>query len=213
MNHFVKQLAVIMARGESRRMGQSKGLCRLGNQDDPFVLQIAKTYSQCGLPVLLIVRPEDEADYSKVLAGVSVEILAAPGGGDTAQTMSLALDWARARGLAPHWFWAHPVDMPLVSEKTINDLWTAASAAPANAWRPAYEGTPGHPVLMPGNLLSRLLEKDPAGKSMSEIWKAAVARALVSPMQLLKVDDDGVITDYDTPDQLKTAAEKKEPGS
>jgi len=139
-----------------------------------------------------------------------VAIQTAEGGGDTAQTLKLALDWTISQGVSPQWFWAHPVDLPLVHSQTIADLSTAALENPLAAWRPICNEIPGHPVLIPEVLLARVLDTCDAGASMSKAWKTATSKAMVTPMRLLPVDDPGVITDFDTPDQLNSVPEPKE---
>ncbi len=213
MNPVSKQLAVIMARGASQRMGQPKGLCRLPDQDDCFLTQVVRLYRGLEIPVLLVLRPEDEAAYSEIVRHEDVEILAAAGGGDTAQTMKLALEWAQAKGLTPDIYWAHPVDMPLVSAQSISLLLATAAKNDMAAWRPEFHQQPGHPVLFPGPLLALVLTDENIETSMSRIWKKAMAQSLVLPINLLKVADPGVIADFDTPDQLRLTSEKKAPES
>lgn len=213
MNSAANQLAVIMARGESLRMGKPKGLCRLPDQDESFLSSVVGLYKHFEMPTLLVVRPEDEAVYKEIISQEKVDTLTAAGGGDTAQTMKFALDWAHAKGLNPEIFWAHPVDMPLVQPQTITSLMEAAGQGRIAAWRPVCQNNPGHPVLIPAALLSVVLDASSLGVSMAQAWKAATAQGKVSPIKLLKVDDSGVITDFDTPGQLHSAQEKKAPES
>lgn len=204
------QLAVVMARGASTRMGKPKGLCRINEQGDAFVTRVARLYNEAGIPVLLIVRPEDFAEYEKAPTGPMTELFAAPGGGDTALTMKLAMDWVSSRGFSPELYWAHPVDLPLVQPQTITALGEAAANDGDSAWRPFYGNTPGHPVLIPAQLLANLLKADPADATMSGIWKKAMARGIVKAMRPLAVDDPGTTMDFDTPEHLQSMNEPKD---
>ncbi len=213
MTTVLNHLAVIMARGESQRMGQPKGLCRLHPEDECFLIKVVRLYNQFGIPILLVVRPEDEADYLEVLSGEKVDVLVARGGGETALTMKLAVDLARDQGLNPKVFWAHPVDMPQILPQTLEELMEAAAKGSLKAWRPLHDNNPGHPVLIPASLLSKVLSAESLNVSMSRAWKNASAKDSVPSIKMLMVADSGVITDFDTPDQLHAAPEKKAPES
>ncbi len=213
MSLLKQHLVVIMARGESRRMGAPKGLCRLSSGDLPFVAQVSRLYLDLGFPVLLVVRPEDESSYRECLAGIEVEILSAPGGGDTAQTMRLALDWATSRKLCEVCFWAHPVDLPLVRPHTISQLLAAFNQEDSKAMRPWFDATPGHPVLFPGRVLAQVLAVGCAPLTMAATWEIAVSQGVARPVIKIPTDDPGIVDDFDRPEQLPSYRKKKEPGS
>ncbi len=211
MNRKRNHLAVIMARGSSRRMGVPKGLCSLPSGGLPFVARISRLYLDLGFPVLLLVRHEDELSYRECLAEFPVEILSVPGGGDTAQTMGLALDWARDRKLGDVCFWAHPVDLPLVRSQTIGQLLAAYEQNDGNALRPWFEDTPGHPVLFPGGALARVLAGNTASLTMNAAWNSAVLKAMAPPVGKYATEDKGTVTDFDRPENLSGFRPKKEP--
>ncbi len=213
MKEASRHLAVIMARGSSTRMGMPKGLCRLQGQDDVLAVQVARLYSGIGMDVLLIVRKQDAAVYRELMVGQSVHILEAPGGGDTALTMKIALRWAALNDQHPEYFWAHPVDLPLVRPQTIVQLLEASATDSHSAWRPYYGDKPGHPVLLPAHLLKLAVVADPLDKSMSSVWKEAIAQGITGPIRKVSAEDPGTVTDFDTPEQLNFFTEPKEPES
>ena len=210
MSLLKQHLVVIMARGDSRRMGVPKGLCRLGPNALPFVAQLNRLYVDLGFPVLLVVRQEDELSYRDCLEDFPVEILSAPGGAGTAQTMRLALDWAANRKLEEVCFWAHPVDLPLVRPHTIRQLLAAFEKDTSNALRPWHEGIPGHPVLFPGLTLARVLAADNASLTMAAAWEIAVSQAVARPVLNIETDDQGIIADFDNPEQLSSFRQTKD---
>ncbi len=205
----INQLVVIMARGDSRRMGRPKGLCRLDQTGAPLITRVHRLYSDMGIPILLVTRSADQEAYDAIVKNDSIKILSAPGGGDTALTMKLALDWSKVHGINPDYFWAHPVDLPLVRPQTINALLAAASPEPLTAWRPVCNHIPGHPVLVPGVLLPRILEAESADAAMSQVLKEAETQGIISPLQWLEVDDTGIFTDFDSPAQLQSKQKPK----
>lgn len=201
MSSFPGHWAVIMARGDSRRMGFPKGLARLNDRGPNLVTRILCLYQGLGIKTLLVVRAEDEAAY-RAQTPVKPDLwCAGPGGRDTAATMKLALE--TCQDLPVQWFWAHPVDLPLVNPETLNHLVEASEAA-AGPIRPWCQGRPGHPVLFPAGPLQAALSLGENGHSMSELWSQAQLKALVPAMDRLDVADTAVVTDFDRPDQLDT---------
>jgi len=210
MSLLKQHLVVIMARGDSRRMGVPKGLCRLGPDALPFVAQLSGLYADLGFPVLVVVRQEDELSYRDCLEDFQVETLSAPGGAGTAQTMRLALDWAASRKLEEVCFWAHPVDLPLVRPHTIRQLLAAFEKDTSNALRPWHHGIPGHPVLFPGPTLARVLAGDCASLTMAAAWEMAISKAVALPVQNFETDDQGIVADFDHPEQLSSFRQTKD---
>jgi CTP:molybdopterin cytidylyltransferase MocA len=203
-------LAVIMARGESLRMGRPKGLCRLVGEKEPFVVGIFRQYQSLGIPVLLVLNSEHESAYRQCLEADEIFFHPAPGGDDTAQTMAIALAWAEKNMEDCACLWAHPVDLPLVQRETLSALWSTFDKAPDLGLRPYHQDNPGHPVLLPAVLLARVLGQDHHSGTMAQVWRSAIARGTAGPIRALKVNDPGVINDFDHPDQLGPDPETKE---
>lgn len=202
MSSFPGHMAVIMARGDSRRMGFPKGLARLNEQGPNLVTRILTLYEGLGIKTLLVVRAEDEAAYRAENTVKPHLWCAAPGGQDTAATMKLALEICKDKPV--DWFWAHPVDLPLVCPETLEHLVVAGETS-GRPIRPWCEGRPGHPVLFPVGALQVALGQGVTRDSMIELWQKAQLKALVPAMERLDVEDPGVVTDFDRPDQLNTA--------
>lgn len=197
-----KHLAVIMARGDSKRMGQPKGLCRLPGQDRAFLARVARLYHDLGIPALVVINRLERQAYQELVARLPVAALWEEGGGDTAQTLNLAWRWATGQGQRPGFIWAHPVDLPLVLPATLKVLRRMAQQEPGVAWRPRYGSHPGHPVVIPGPLMKKLAALEAGDHSMAELWALARAQGLADPIKTHPVDDPAVVQDFDTPDDL-----------
>ncbi len=195
-------LAVIMARGESSRMGQPKGLCRLPGASCTFVESIARLYQELKIPVLLVLQAEHLGSYQECLSGYDVEFHTASGGGDTAQTLAEALSWAEEKSSSASCFWAHPVDLPLVRVMTLQKLYMAYENQPEKALRPWSGDLPGHPVLLPKSHLKRVLGNQKPAGTMAQSWAEAGKKGIVEPYRPLAVDDPGVVKDFDHPSQI-----------
>lgn len=196
---------LIMARGDSRRMGQPKGMVRLPGESRTFGEMIASLYKEAGWPVTIIIKPEDETAYSPLLELVpQLDCIHETGGRDTAQTVLAA--WGKISERPTH-LWVHPVDMPMIGWHTIAMLLAESRKHPAAILRPVHEKKPGHPVIMPATCLDVLEELHqglpwPPGPVRSMV-KDAVARNLVPPMREVPVGDAAVTRDFDSISDLE----------
>jgi molybdenum cofactor cytidylyltransferase len=93
-----------------------------------------------------------------------------------------------------------PADLPLVQPATLQAV-AAALGPSAQAAQPHYRGQRGHPVGFAASAFAQL-----AGLSGNQ-GAAPVLRALRAARQVadIEVDDIGVVTDIDTPDELARA--------
>ena len=87
-------------------------------------------------------------------------------------------------------------DHPLVRAATIRALYVAHAARPDAILAPAFHGRRGHPVLFPREALGGIA----AGLTLREArdcWHGGVRQ--------VEVDDEGVVTDVDTPEEYERA--------
>jgi len=195
-------------------MGVPKGLLRLSFTGPAFVRIIADLYLTAGLGVDVVAREETAEVYRRELpADEDLRILSAQEGGDTALTLLIAWRSCLAAGIPCSHFWAHPVDLPLVTAGTISMLMDHSLQAPGRIIRPMRQGTPGHPVILPGDVLMIL--------DSQERWQDGPLRNFLSqdgggsllPRQVTaEVEDPGIVRDFDRPDDLlpdRSSAEKR----
>lgn len=98
--------------------------------------------------------------------------------------------------LQSDWAFVLPADMPLVPAAVFGMLRDAVThAAPARAFRPVYDGKPGHPVLLPPAVLKRVRALPP-----DATMRAALEGV---PMVALPSQDPGVTIDLDTIEQYR----------
>jgi len=193
--------AVIMARGLSARMGVPKGLLRLSPTGPAFVRIIADLYRNAGLPVDVVTRAETAEDYRSELAdGDDIRILPADAGGDTALTLLYAWRSCLAAGLPCSHFWAHPVDLPLVSAVTVERMMDHSQGNPDRIIRPVRQGTPGHPVILPLYILDVLDRQEPwQGGPLRDFLSYGGEQGLFPGPVTVEVEDVGIVRDFDRP--------------
>ena len=196
--------AVILARGLGVRMGGLKGLLKLPGTGRAFVRIIADLYLGRGIPVDVVVPDRHrEAHAAELPTREDCRILPAGPGGDTALTMLESWRVCRSAGPTCSHFWAHPVDLPLVTPETIETVRDASRKNPSRILRPVREGIPGHPVILPYDVLAALAERTAwHRRPLRDFLRKLRAEDLFpSPLEV-EVADRGVDRDFDRPDDL-----------
>ena len=180
---MIRNIAVILAAGESKRMGQPKALIptRAGQT---FLSQLCDRCRKAGLVPLVVTgahADEIKAAYPTLWQVVNRRWKKGQ--------LSSVLTGLRACSLARRVV-IHPVDAPDVSAATFKKL--AKAKAPAAA--AAFRGRQGHPVALDGALVRKLL------KTREKTLAAALEELDV---QLVPVTDPKVLENINDPKALK----------
>lgn len=186
---------LVLAAGQSSRMGRPKALLRCAPTDDTFIARIVRTVREAGVcDVVVVGRPDDEALRSHV-AGLrpNVEYLENPAP-MRGQLSSLITGIERAEGRGAGAVLVMPVDIPLVRAGTIARVLAAAAESRALVVRATHHGRHGHPVLFRAAVFSALRTADPA------VGARAVLRSHAGDVMNVEVDDPGVLRDFDAPE-------------
>jgi CTP:molybdopterin cytidylyltransferase MocA len=181
--------ALILAAGESSRMGRPKPLLPLG--DDSVLARLVQAYQRAGVRDILVVNGHwaaevaEEADRLGVPAILNADYRRGMFSSIQAGAAALAED---IRG-----FFMHPVDVALVRPATIRLL--ADVFFSYNPWilYPRHKGRRGHPPLLSRMLAPEILAHDGDG------GLRAVLNRRPDRARDLDVDDPAVLWDMDTP--------------
>ena len=210
---YRRDIACILARGASLRMGFPKGLACLPGDERPFVVRIVELYRELEIPLVVVALPEVVPDYESILAAYGhgqsgIDLVSAGPGGGTGRTLAIA--WSAVKDRCTH-LWAHPVDMPLVERETLSLLLARSRENLEMVIRPTYRHDPGHPVVLPGALLSALdggLGGEINGESGELLAFEGNMKVLLSTaslagndfeMEEVECPDPGVVRDFDGP--------------
>lgn len=198
-------LAVVLARGDSSRMGLHKGLVKLPGDAVPFLQRIVGLYLDFGIAVRVVTLNEVAPSYRTLLKDYDdVEVIGTRSGGGTATTMLTG--WRSPRIPAPDGLamLAHPIDMPLVRPATLASLLRAARRNPRRVLRPVCNGVPGHPVVVPAAILG-ILERETSywSGSLQDFFAGGAEAGLFQGVVEVPVIDEGVVRDFDTPADLE----------
>ena len=175
----------------------------------PRVRRLADlAWSGGALPVMVL-APDPDGSVAAALAG-SEALYGPPAPGDAGPVGQMVrgaeLAAGEVRETTAVLLW--PARMTWVGPETITSLIEAHGAFPTAVLRPAWQGEPGWPVLVPLDHLPVLRDLAP------DLMPAAVIEALVAavPSRTLDVGDPGVIHDVDpAPADLPEYAGPPEP--
>ncbi len=182
--------AIILAAGESRRMGRPKALLPL--QGRTFVEVLIGRLAEAGAaPVVLVLGfAGDEVRQAVKLSLARVVQNPDPARGQLSSILC-GLD-----ALAPDdldGVFVAPVDSPRIRVDTLKGMLVAFPGRSLVV--PTYRGRRGHPVLFASNLFPALRQAPP------EIGARAVVRSEPGRLEL-ELDDPAVLEDFDRPEEV-----------
>lgn len=195
-NPPITAAAIILAAGDSSRMGQPKAL--LDWHGRPLIEHVLDTARQGGCSKLFVVLGKDAEAIRKgaKLDGVTVLVNPEPARGQVSsiQMGMQNLDFSTDCCLV----W--PVDCPLVEASDVRALIEAYAGWRASLMRifmPVYQGERGHPMLVDIGFRQPFME----------LKEGETARKVIedNPTQVKEVptDNPGVLTDIDTPEEYE----------
>jgi molybdenum cofactor cytidylyltransferase len=187
--------AIILAAGQSSRMGRPKALLLTRPDGPTFVAQLADTLLQGGAPDVLVVGRADDADLGREVEALGPAVrLVANKNPDQGQLSSLIAGLNAADRPGVTGVLVTPVDAPLIKRSTVAALLSRFSSSRAPVVRATYRGRHGHPVIFGRGVFDALRRADPSQGAK------AVVRAHSTTRIDLDTDDPAVVHDIDAPD-------------
>ena len=187
--------AIILAAGDSTRMGRPKAL--LPDPDGrPFVARLVRTFHASGIPHIIVVTGGLHAEIADALTVDDLPVTPRlvnnpePARGQVS-SLWIGLDAAIQAGVEGVLMTL--VDIPLVQAATVRKVVDAWTAHHAPIVRPAVGDRHGHPVLFDQSVFDALRHA-PATEGARAVVHANADRVLDVP-----VDDEGCLRDVDTP--------------
>ena len=182
--------SVILAAGDSRRMGRPKALLPLGRK--AFLQHILDCHLSLGTDAWVVLGRQHRQIRSRLdLARARVLVNPDP---DRGPLSSLLLVLEKLDGYDG--VLVHAVDHPLVAKSTLQALLRKHFQCPACILIPRHHGRKGHPVLFPQRFFGELKQ---APLEEGARW---VVRRRLSSQLLVPVVDAGVVTNINLPEQV-----------
>lgn len=176
---------LILAAGRGRRFGSDKR--RYLIDGEPMLVKTTSIYASLFDDVRVVLRPGDE-DLAAAVAELGATIIEAADA-DAGQSRTLAAGVASLDGTDR--VLVALGDMPFVAQATLRSLRDHETTRPIV--RPHHGGRAGNPIRFDAEIFPELLGID-GDQGAREIVKADPTR-----VELLEVDDQGVLADVDRP--------------
>ena len=186
--------AVILAAGESKRMGLSKPLLKIG--DKTFVRNIVDIYKRSLVEDVIVVSQPGEGDIEKELGGTGVSIVPNPEY-RKGQLSSIITGINVAEKSHADAVFIHPVDHPDINESVINKLVERYRRDMPLIVVPKYKGKRGHPVLFSNKLFEEIRTSPADVGARNVVWLHAEDTVEI------ETDYSGIILDIDTPEDYE----------
>jgi molybdenum cofactor cytidylyltransferase len=194
--------AILLAAGESRRMGYPKPLLKLGSRT--FIEILAAAMLQSVARLIVVVGAHGDAVRGAIPADPRILVIENPDflkGQLSSIKTALPQVGAEAAGAL-----IHLADHPMVRAETfaavVDSYWRVGK--PIAIAR--HQGRRGHPVLFAREMFVEL------AAAPEDQGARAVVAADPSRVAYVDVDDPGVLTDLDTPEDLERAGLARPPG-
>jgi len=189
---------LILAAGESRRMGRDKAL--LLYRGRTFLATIIANLRAAGVDRITVVLGHHAAaiQYAVDLSTVRVVINTEYQRG---QTSSLQAGLAAMSADPPEAVILCLVDHPAISSEVFHRLKTVFESGHSSLLIPTHNGERGHPVAIPQSLFPELLALLPVEPA------SAVIRRYRDTTQFMEVSDPGILLDVDDPETYERMEE------
>jgi molybdenum cofactor cytidylyltransferase len=191
-------VATILAAGDSTRMGAPKALLP-DPEGRPFVARLVRTFREAGLRDIVVVTGARHEEIAKVLSehdlseGVRIVRNSDPARGQLSSLWT-ALD---ATGPDTDAALMTLVDVPMTKATTIRAVIDAWERTRAPIVRPAIGERHGHPVLFDRRVFGELRA------APLDAGAKPVVHAHADELVNVPVDDEGCVTDVDTPEDYR----------
>ncbi len=194
-------VAVILAAGESRRMGTPKAL--LPYRGKTFIEHLLEITRHPRIAARRVVLGAHLDQIRAKLPGEAASIVVNPDWRQ-GQLSSIQAAIRTIAGDETAGIILCPVDHPLFSPKLIAQLIDAFDSTGQLIVLPVYHGRRGHPVIFAASLYPELLAASPAIGAREVVW------AHTAQLHEVPTEEEGVVLNINDPETLRRALENRE---
>ena len=183
-------VGLIVAAGLSSRMNEFKPLMEAG--DTTFIGSVIEKFRTVGVGDIVVVTGHRAEELEAYLEPLGVRTVRNERYAETKMFDSVRIG-LEALGDGYDYLLFSPGDVPFVSPDTVHAVFNAEGALV----RPVCESRVGHPVKIAAALVPEILNYS------GERGLRGAMESLPIPIVELEVEDEGSVTDIDTPEDLK----------
>ena len=186
--------AIILAAGQSKRMGQPKMLLPWGNRT--VIEHVVSTFLDAGIEDIVVVTGGARPEIDTALAHYSVRKVYNPEYGSGEMLSSLQCG-VRAMPEGVHAALIGLGDQPQVQESSIRAICQAYQADPSSLIVPSFQMKRGHPWLIARPLWNEILDLRPPSTPRDILNQHSDA------IHYVTVDTATILADLDTPEDYR----------
>ncbi len=189
--------AILLAAGQSQRMGEFKQLLPYGEK--PFVACCVDHLLASRIDELIVVTGHREADVRQVLLDRKIKTVFNP---DYKEGMSSSIKCGvQAVNENSEALLIALADQPQISPSVINQVIEAYEKTDPHIVIPVFNNQKGHPIILQAKLKEEILAITP------EIGLKQVVRAHEAQTLYVDVADEAVLLDFDYPEDYRRLSE------
>lgn len=192
-------VGVVLAAGESSRMGSPKALLRVDGQT--FIERIISALQKTQASAIVIVLGHHVEEIRQKITHLPVTIVVNEDYRN-GQLSSLQAAIRSLEGKNVDAILVHLVDHPFLNFALVEEMITRFYESKKIIVVPLYKGRRGHPVLFSSKLFPELLA------ASLDVGAKEVVRAHAADMLEIETADEGVTVDIDTPEEYRRHVEK-----
>lgn len=191
--------AIVLAAGESRRMGQPKLLMLIDGK--PVLHHVINALAVAPIDEVVVVVGRY---VEEVLAVVIDHPVGVVENRDYAQGMlSSVRAGLRALSSSPEAVLVAPGDQPAIESMWVERLVASFRRVGGGIHVPSYRGRRGHPMLFDGTYIAEILT------TYDDQGLRGLLRAHAGEVHEVAIADDGIFEDLDTPDDFAKALQRR----
>jgi molybdenum cofactor cytidylyltransferase len=190
---------IILAGGESRRMGRPKALLPINGET--FIERIVSAFAQSRVGKIVVVLGHEPEPIREKLVTLPVKVVLNPDypkGQLSSLIVGLESLESTRREEAIEAAFVHLVDHPFITSALIDRMIESLLHSQKLIVVPTYKGKRGHPVLFSAKLFPELLRAPP------DEGAKFVVHAHEADILEVQTEDEGVIVDIDTPEAYRS---------
>ena len=190
---------IILAAGDSNRMGQPKGLIQFKGK--PFLSHQIEWLLQIGFAEIIVVLGRDTILYQRDVPELKKTTFIVNPEPERGQFSSVQCGLQIIANMAHEGVFILPIDVPSPKKDVWLELRKGIAEAKVDVIVPEFEGKKGHPVLIKESFMKELLEKDIESRLDYEIKKKNV--------KIISCRDKNIVLNLNTPEEWKKYEEEK----
>lgn len=185
--------AILLAAGESTRMGEPKLLMPWG-EGETIISHVAKCYLAAGLDQVIVVTGAFREEVELEIGAMPVQCVFNPRFAEEEMLFSLQVGIRRLKGTPAAAALISPADIPDVKVETILAITRHWHEHGGALLTPSYNRRSGHPILIERSVWADVLRLGPDETLRIFLHRRAGDRSYV------EVDDPAILRDVDTPE-------------